>query len=106
MRCEVIEHAAAVSAACSYPLRQLLGLYPAHRRRAPLHYRTGMARQRRTCSPLIMPSAIGMVFAHPADAETNRAVLIHERAAPAPEIAGIPREATLSFMAQQNNSDF
>jgi hypothetical protein len=52
---------------------------------------------------LIVPSAVGMVFAHPADTETNGTVLIDERAAPAPEIAGIPREATLSFMARQNN---
>jgi hypothetical protein len=30
----------------------------------------------------------------------------NERAAPAPDIAGIPREATLSIMARQNNQNF
>jgi hypothetical protein len=40
--------------------------------------------------------AISVVFANPPYAKTNGAVLLHERAAPAPKIAGIPREATLS----------
>ena len=102
----MIEHAATVSAACSYPLRQLLGFIRLIDAGLPCTIAPAWLASAAHAAQLIMPSAVGMVFAHPADAETNWAVLIHERAAPAPEIAGIPREATLSFMAQQNNSDF
>src|ERR1700687_3284130 len=41
-----------------------------------------------------VPCFVGMVFADPPYAKTNGADFIHERAAPAPKIAGIPREAT------------